>query len=264
MARPRTTRLPRVRVSRRCTVRFALSVAALLGGLLGLSQPSLAQQRFSQNEEYYFPLNAQLSPGVAAYWSTLAKPPVPGYMQPLRVQLPSAGTVTFFHGSAEQATQLPAPAQVRVGAGFLYRLRIAELPEFPGIELYPSIEILDHLHPPAGLEDEYPIPVEIRADEIQAALDGRFVTKVIYLEQPELAGDVERESRSRLIEVPPERNALTEADQRGRPLVILRLGARLPLQHGRNESFFGHPAPLEVSDGAESAAETTSDGADGQ
>ena len=74
-----------------------------------------------------------------------------------------------------------------MGVGYLFRVRVSDMPEFPGQSLYPSIEVIDRLHPPRGKVDKFPIPVELSADEIRLALSGRMITKVVYLEQPQLA-----------------------------------------------------------------------------
>ena len=69
----------------------------------------------------------------------------------------------------------------------LYRFRISDLPELPGAELYPTIELIDRLHPPCGRELEFPVPVAFTQEELQAALAGRLVTKVVYIERPQQA-----------------------------------------------------------------------------
>ncbi len=80
-----------------------------------------------------------------------------------------------------------ATVGLRVGVG--YSLRVSNLPDRPGVELFPMIEILGHLHRPAGVDpSKYPIRVLLRDIDIEAAADrGQLVTQVIYLEDPDSA-----------------------------------------------------------------------------
>ncbi|MCA9061299.1 MAG: hypothetical protein KDA85_22450, partial [Planctomycetaceae bacterium] len=106
-------------------------------------------------------------------------------------------------------------------------------------ELYPTIEILDHLHAPAGTENDYPIPVVFTAEDIRDAIAGRLVTKVVYLEQPSLAMNYDPLRREIPQSVDPSQNAVQKADQLGRPMILVRLGGRLPSRYGMPLSFFG-------------------------
>ena len=149
------------------------------------------------------------------------------------------------YGSALE-TQ-PAPAQAGLAVGHVYRLQISNIPDLAGVELYPSIEILDQLHPPAGLENRYPIPLAITKDEIVAASKGRMVTKVVYLEAPRRALAVRRSLEEATTKLPNRINLFAEADRLGRPMLILRLGSRKPVVNGANGDFFGTGGPIQSS-----------------
>lgn len=186
----------------------------------------------------YFPLDHRQSPGVAARWSGLTQPARFGQPQPVRVILPESGELTFFQGGAAHAVVAPAPAQVTMFVGHVYRVKIAKLPGLPGVELYPTIELIDRLHPPAELRDQFPIPVEITAEEIAAALADRLVTKVIYLEQPDFAVPLQSQGSTPAVDLPEADNLLAAADHRGRPLAILRLGSRVPDPRSPVDEFY--------------------------
>jgi hypothetical protein len=223
----------------------------LAGIVLGLTLHGSAGQASAQSAQYpavggyQQPLNQRTPPGVAGHWSGFLGKAVPGYFQPVRIQLPSAGRVTLF-GAGPQPLTLPAPAQAGFAVGPVYRLKVSHLPEFPGVELYPSIELLDRLHPPPGREQEFPIPIELTIEEIEEALEGRLVTKVVYLEQPQLADPRPVESPMRVGTVPPHENLLAVADALGRPMVIVRLGGRIPDLRRPDPTFFGTGAPIVV------------------
>src|SRR5690606_21111889 len=114
------------------------------------------------------------------------------------------------------------------------------MPEFPGVELYPTVEILDRLHPPVDLANEFPIPVELTLTEIETVLRDQMVTKVIYLEQPDLAIPVEQANGIHTEDLPATVNLLKAADLRGRPMAILRIGGRIPDVNAPGDEFYSH------------------------
>jgi hypothetical protein len=166
------------------------------------------------------------------------------YFQPVKIVLPSQGKVTVFTRAEADANVQSAPAGVAVAVGHTYRLRLSDMPEFPGAELYPTIEILDRLHPPAGKAEQFPVPIEFTEEEIEFALDGRLVTKVVYLEQPQLAPPETLRPPKGIRSVPASRNILAEADHHGRPMVLVRLGSRIPDADTIEREFYGPGAPV--------------------
>ena len=52
------------------------------------------------------------------------------------------------------------------------------------MEIFPSIEIIDRTYVPVDQQVRFAIPVEIVPQDIELALQGKFVTRVIYLENP--------------------------------------------------------------------------------
>jgi len=166
-------------------------------------------------------------------------------MQPVRVEIAEQrGDVTFFAGPDNRPTSLPAPALVALNVGSLYRLKISNLADYPGVELYPTVELIDRLHPPRGRELEFAVPIVLTAEEIDSALEGRMVTKVIYLEQPDRAAPIRNSTAARTYKVQPRDNALAIADEAGRPMVIVRLGGRVPDAAALEMGFFGPGAPI--------------------
>jgi len=204
------------------TQRAALQIV-MIAMSIGLNSTLLAQQN-----EYFQPLNEKMAPGFVADTLARVRHYDPAWLQPVRVELPTAGTVAVFSGTPAPNAVLASPAQFSVNAGHIYRLRIADMPEFPGVEVYPSVEILDRLHPPHGRESDYPIPVVLTESDIREAIDGHMVTRVVYLEQPQLAASFDPLRREIPQSVNPADNALQEADKLGRPMIIVRIGGRTP------------------------------------
>jgi uncharacterized repeat protein (TIGR01451 family) len=164
--------------------------------------------------------------------------------QSVRVELPSTGQVTWFLGSADQTQEAK---QLRLAVGHTYRVRLSDMPEFPGIELFPSIEMLDRLHPPLGHADTFPIPLTFTIEELEAVVEGRMLTKVVYLEQPQFALPFELTTDTAVRGVSAQSNLIEEADKAGRPLALIRLGGRLPTKSHTHSSFYGSGAPVQAS-----------------
>ena len=164
----------------------------------------------------------------------------------LRVDLPTEGKVTVYHGPARTPYEVDAGRPFAFLVGHTYRFRIAAMPEYPGVELYPSVEILDRLHPPPGQELNFPIPLQFTEREIEAAMEGRLVTKVVFLEQPQLAPPTEQKNPIPTTEFLSSVNILAEADRAGRPMAILRLGSRVPWAGEYDPGFYGGGAPVYI------------------
>jgi hypothetical protein len=176
----------------------------------------------------HFPLDHREPVGKNARWNVLARPDIYGYPQPVRISIPGAGRVTFYDGTNPEGVTVDAPGQAKLLCGHAYRVRISDMPDFPGVELWPTIEVVDRLHPPSNLVDEYPIPIDITADEIAAVAQDRMVTKVIYLERQDLPRINYRGPDMGVTDLLPRSNLIEDATLRGRPVAILRLGGRTP------------------------------------
>jgi hypothetical protein len=120
---------------------------------------------------------------------------------------------------------LVAPARYNFPQGLMYRLKLANIPGRPGIELYPSIELAFAVPRTEAFLAHNAIPIQFTEEDLDQVLQGNFVTKVIYLPDPEfqeaaLAG-VETLVSTRL---EPGVDPIVEADRRGAILAIVRLG----------------------------------------
>ena len=125
----------------------------------------------------------------------------------------------------------PQPCPVTVGMliGCAYRIKVVGIPLNEGQEVYPTIEVINRLYPPAGQAARFPIPIELTRQELEMALNGRYVTRVIYLEDPATAlPRAEDPKHQRYFDVRTDQDPVEVADQLGRPMAILRMGSRLP------------------------------------
>jgi hypothetical protein len=121
-------------------------------------------------------------------------------------------------------------ALVGMQIGSVYRVTVADIPNLPGVEIFPTVELIDRLYPPAGIALRYPVPIELTLDELELAARGAFVTRVVYVEDPKQALPVaqNRDSEQPWIEAARGEDPLVTADRFGRPIAIVRIGGRVP------------------------------------
>jgi hypothetical protein len=196
-----------------------------------------------QTPPRYYPLRHDMPPGVNGYWAGMLRQPSPADFTYVRLELPSPGQIEVYGLDPSRPVYLPQN-WCGLAIGRLYRMKISGLEEFPGVELYPTVEVVDRTHPPPGREQEFAVPVRLTTDEIEHALSGRLVTKVLYVEQPQLASPFPTQDGMVIETLMPDRNLIKEADLRGRPLAIVRLGARTPDQHSADPLFYGPGGPI--------------------
>ena len=139
--------------------------------------------------------------------------------EPLTVSWDVGGSGCF------DSNPLFVPGKQDFSQGAIYRLKVTNLPGRETVALYPTLEVA----PVTPRTDAYlahaPIPVQFTEEDFDQVLSGNFVTKVIYLPDPEftevaLAG-VETLVSTRL---DPGVDPIAEADRRGSILAILRMG----------------------------------------
>jgi len=126
---------------------------------------------------------------------------------------------------AFDSTPLIVPGRQSFPQNAIYRLKITNLEKAPGVELYPTIEIGPTTPRSEAFLAHNAIPVQFTDEDLDQVMAGNFVTKVIYLPDPEfqelaLAG-VDTLVSTRL---DPGVDPITEADRRGAILAIIRLG----------------------------------------
>jgi uncharacterized repeat protein (TIGR01451 family) len=118
---------------------------------------------------------------------------------------------------------------MRVGVG--YRLPLTNLPERPGAELYPVIEVVGHLHRPPDIDPgRFPIRVIFTESDIVDAVDrGQLVTEVVYLEDPDQALPLSLpKDEIPIVTINPAEDPLRVGSALGRAMAIVRIGGRVP------------------------------------
>lgn len=161
-------------------------------------------------------------------------PGLPADVQVVRFQGPEGVKVDVLGPDPEPVPQGDGKGLLTVGlkVGSAYRLRLTNIPERPGVELFPVIEVVGHLHRPAKVDPgKFPVRVTFGLDDLYDAADrARLVTQVIYLEDPDQATPLKLDK-----DVPPSIN-LNPAEEPlkvgaalGRVMAIVRIGLRKPI-----------------------------------
>ncbi len=145
---------------------------------------------------------------------------------------------------------LIVPGRKNFQQGGIYRLKLTNIPNREGVELYPTLEIGPATPRTEAFLAHNALPVQFTPEDFDQVLSGNFVTKVIYLPDPEyqelaLAG-VETLVSTRL---EPGVDPVVEADRRGAILGIIRLGNKDVEMPGSGDDVIRGGRPGEVIDG---------------
>jgi hypothetical protein len=214
-------------------LKFALAAALCTLGGAAVAQPPVHYQH-----------RADMPPGEVGQRQLMRGGPLAGYFQPVEVTAPQGSIVSLaVEGGFDQGDKESVLAGMQIG--HVYRMRVANIEGHAGEEVYPTIELVDRLYPPPGQAPRFPVPIELTAEELEFALEGRFVTRVIYLEEPRTALPVRDEpKRQRYFEIAAGQDPLQVADYMGRPIAILRMGSRVPDGLTPDGKFLYHSPPL--------------------
>lgn len=140
---------------------------------------------------------------------------------------PEAMTISWDVGGVGyfDSEPLVVPGRYSFPTGGIYRLKLANLAGREGVERYPTLEVGPITYRTEAYLAHNAIPIQFTDEDFDQVAAGNFVTKVIYLPDPEfqelaLAG-VETLVSTRL---DPGVDPIVEADRRGSILAIIRMG----------------------------------------
>jgi len=156
----------------------------------------------------------------------------PGFGMPLQNSQvaflgPEGANVAWSVGQAGMFDSEPlvAPARSNFPQGAVYRLKLTDLPGRPGVELYPTIEIAPAVNRTEAYLSHNAIPIQFTEEDLDQVLSGNFVTKVIFLPDPEFqelaVAGVQELVSTRL---DPGQDPIIEADRQGAIMAIIRIG----------------------------------------
>ena len=135
---------------------------------------------------------------------------------------------------------LVCPASHDFGQGAIYRLKLSNIPGYEGKELYPTLEIAPTAARTQAFLAHSSVPVMFSITDFDQVFDGNFVTKVIYLPNPEFQG-IAMSGVGELVSthLPAGADPIVEASKRGAILAVIRMGNK-DLAH-RQPQFAGGP-----------------------
>ncbi len=161
---------------------------------------------------------------------------LPHAVQPIELRGPAGMQVAIETADGWSATQA-APLRMGLVVGHAYRLRLTGLPGHEGRELFPSLRVLAKLTTPPGTAWRFPIEIVVDQDDIDLALTGSHVRRVVYSAcDPDLP-DV---NPAGWFDVKPGDDGLAVASTLGDPVAELVIGNRLPADLAAG-SFSGSP-----------------------
>ncbi|QDT09100.1 hypothetical protein [Stieleria marina] len=187
--------------------------------------------------------SADMPAGVVGRARLTRRGPVANYYQPVKFVGPEGTMFALPQGAAISRGEPNLMAGLLIGG--VYRFRVTGIPNAEGAELYPTVELIDRMYPPDGLATSYPIVLKIDEIDMQAALDGKLVTRVVYLEDPQTAIPlVQTDRQANVMDIGEHQDALGVADHFGRAVAIIRIGSLAPPRAPSlmPEFYFGYPS----------------------
>ena len=160
-------------------------------------------------------------------------PAGPGYKigrTQIRFARPSGMKVAWLTQGADgkasySGTVIEAPGRYNFLQAAIYRLKLSNIEGRPGMEVYPTLEVVPCNPKTEAFLAHSAVPIEFTTEDFQEVADGKYVVKVIYLPDPqfqELAAAGTEEIISTRLE--PGADPLLEAQRRGSILLVIRMG----------------------------------------
>ena len=126
---------------------------------------------------------------------------------------------------AFDSVPLVVPGRYNFPQAAIYRVKLTNIGGREGVELYPTLEIGPTTPRTEAYLAHNAVPIQFTDEDFDQVMAGNFVTKVIYLPDPEFqemaVAGVETLVSTRL---DPGVDPITEADRRGAILAVIRLG----------------------------------------
>ena len=159
---------------------------------------------------------------------------LPPEVQVVRFSAPEGAKLEILGPATEPIVAPDASSDgltVGLKVGVSYRLKLSNLRNAPGAELFPMVELVGHLHRAPGVDPlKFPIRIPITEDDAEdAAVRGRMVTQVVYLEAPEQALPIAYPKKDiPVVTLSPVESPMKIAPALGRVMAIVRVGGRAP------------------------------------
>jgi hypothetical protein len=120
---------------------------------------------------------------------------------------------------------IQVPGRYNFSQGAVYRLRLKGVKSRPGLEVYPTMEVVPTNYKTEAFLAHSSVPVSFSDEEFEEIADGKQIVKVVYLPNPEnqeLTGSGTEVISSTQLESGAD--PIQEAQRRGSILVVIRMG----------------------------------------
>jgi hypothetical protein len=167
--------------------------------------------------------------------------PGPGMMGPrtsIRFTSP-AGMKISWYGPSPGLVEVPG--RYNFPQGGIYRLKLTDIANRPGLELYPTLEVTPCTARSATFLAHSSVPITFTEEDFEHVAAGNFVVKVVYLPDPQfqdLAVAGPDEVISTRLE--PGVDPILEAQRRGTILAVIRIG-NIDLETANTPPMYGPP-----------------------
>ena len=164
--------------------------------------------------------------------------PMPGTEMGIPQMQPAMSTQVKFVGDAIDGTsigwqvgsgfaenQLVVPARYDFQQSAVYQLKVSDIANWEGVNLYPTLEVRDAHPSTLAYLQHNAVPLEITDEDLENVNSSNMVTKVIYLPDPEFQARAIRGVETLVsTRLDPGIDPVEQAEQMGTVMLILRFG----------------------------------------
>lgn len=148
-----------------------------------------------------------------------------GQTSQIRFVGPEGMQIGWQVGAAYAENQLTAPGRYNFIQGNIYRLKLVNVPGREGPPLYPTLQVYPTHPATEAYLSHNSVPILLTDEDLQQVDGNNFVTKVIYLPDPQHQ-DLAIPGAEVLVStrLDPGIDPISEADRRGTIMAVLRVG----------------------------------------
>lgn len=121
--------------------------------------------------------------------------------------------------------QIEVPGRYNFVQGAIYRLKLSEIANRPGVDLYPTLEVVPSNYKTDAFIAHSAVPVFFTEEDFDQIASGNFLVKVIYLPFPQYQ-DIATAGPDEIVStrLEPGLDPIQEACKRGSILLVVRVG----------------------------------------
>lgn len=169
-------------------------------------------------------------PGSAAALALAQGPRFPAQRTQVRFVRPTGMKVSWFTkgpdgNPAYSNVPIETPGRYNFPQAAIYRLKLSNIETRPGLEVYPTMEVVPTNPKTESFLAHSAVPVEFTAEDFKLIAEGTYVVKVIYLPDPQFQ-DASSTGTEEILStrLEPGVDPIQEACRRGSILLVIRMG----------------------------------------